>query len=276
MQLDLLAAGGRRRRDVRRAAALLAAVAIAVAAFAFRFNTLGGSLGGFDNDHFVHLLRSDMLLNGEQPLRDFAEAELRGAWPSLGYAASAWAQQLWGPTLLSEAYLTVGGLALAAAIVFLVALDVSKRWPVALLATMCVIAADPKLYNYEKVLILAVAAGLVRLWIVNPSWQRLSLMAIWTAVATLVRHDFGVYVAIACVPAILVRGPGPWTAVLRRLAVYVGVTTLLLLPSIVWVQVYQGVVPYVQATLASVRGESQRTDLPWPTFDPAQGSISAM
>jgi hypothetical protein len=35
--------------------------------------------------------------------------------------------------------------------------------------------------------------------------------------------------------------------------------------------VYQGVVPYVQATLASVSGESQRTDLPWPTFDLSEG-----
>ncbi len=50
-----------------------------------------------------------------------------------------------------------------------------------------------------------------------------------------------------------------------------GLTTLLLVPSIVWVQVYKGVVPYIQATLASITGESQRTDLPWPTFDLAQG-----
>ena len=266
-------AGMRTRRGstAQRATALLAALAIAALVFALRFNTLGGSLGGFDNDHYVHLLRTDMLLNGEQPLRDFAEAELRGAWPSLGYAVSAWAQQLWGATLLSEAYLTVGGLALATAVVFLVALDVSQRWLVALLATACVIAAGPKLYNYEKVLMLAVAAGLARLWIVRPSTSGLALLAVWTAVATLFRHDFGVYVALTAVAAILVRGPGPWTAVARRLALYVAVTTVLLLPSIVWVQVYAGVVPYVQATLENVKGESARTDLAWPTFDPEQG-----
>jgi hypothetical protein len=259
------------RAKARYGAALLVAALIAVFAFGFRFNTLGGSLGGFDNDHYVHLLRTEMLLHGEQPLRDFAEAELRGAWPSLGYAASAWAQQLWGPTLLSEAYLTVGGLALAAAVVFLVAFDVSKRWLVALLATLCVIASGPKLYNYEKVLVLAMTAALVRLWIVHPTWPRLLLMAIGTAVATLFRHDFGVYVAIASGSAILVRGPGPWTAIVQRVGAYVGITTLLLLPSIVWVQVYQGVVPYVQAMLATIDGESLRTDLPWPTFELAQG-----
>ena len=59
------------------------AAAVAFVAFIYRFNTLGGSLGGFDNDHFIYLIRTDMLLAGEQPLRDFVDAELRGAWPAL-------------------------------------------------------------------------------------------------------------------------------------------------------------------------------------------------
>ena len=80
-------------------------------AFVYRFNTLGGALGGFDNDHFIYLIRTDMLLAGEQPLRDFVDAELRGAWPALTYAVSAWAQQIGGRTLLPEAFLTVGALA---------------------------------------------------------------------------------------------------------------------------------------------------------------------
>jgi hypothetical protein len=41
--------------------ALLALLAVAIAAFSFlyRFNTLGGPLGGFDNDHFPQLVRFD-------------------------------------------------------------------------------------------------------------------------------------------------------------------------------------------------------------------------
>ncbi|MGH9256185.1 MAG: hypothetical protein ACRD3C_16630, partial [Vicinamibacterales bacterium] len=110
------------------------AACVACVAFAYRFNTLGGTLAGFDNDHFAHLMRTEMLLHAEQPLRDFADAELRGAWPALSYAVPAWAQQLGGRTLLSEAYLTIGALALAYALVFLCALDLSKQWVVALLA----------------------------------------------------------------------------------------------------------------------------------------------
>ena len=119
----------------RIAIAAVVAVVVGVGAFLFRFNTLGGTLGGFDNDHFTRLIRADMLLQGEQPLRDFADAELRGAWPALTYAMSAWAQQIGGRTLLPEAYLTVGLLTLAFVIVFLLALDLSKRWSVAVLAT---------------------------------------------------------------------------------------------------------------------------------------------
>src|SRR5688572_9611123 len=42
-------------RPWRIAVAAAAAVLIAAVAFLFRFNSLGGSLGGFDNDHFIYL-----------------------------------------------------------------------------------------------------------------------------------------------------------------------------------------------------------------------------
>lgn len=255
----------------RVALAVAVAAAIGVVAFALRFNALGGTMGGFDNDHFVHLIRTDLLLNGEQPLRDFAEAELRGAWPSLGYAASAWAQQLWGRTLLSEAYLTVGGIALTAAGVFLLALHLSGRWSVAFLAVACVLASHPKLYNYEKLLVLFVCAALVRIWVLRPSWAAMGALALWTAVAGLVRHDYAVYVGAAVATALAVHGPAPFTLRARRLAVYGGMTLVLLLPSIVWVQRHLGVAAYVQRTLESVRGESSRTALVWPQLTVSDG-----
>ena len=255
----------------RVAAALLVAAVIASVAFVFRFNNLGGTLGGFDNDHFVHLLRADMLRNGEQPLRDFAEAELRGAWPSLGYAMSVWAQQVWGSTLLAEAYLTVGVLALAAAGVFLLSLHLSQRWFVSLLAAACVIVSEPKLYNYEKVLVLLVGALLVHLWIVRPSYPRLAALSAWTSVAILFRHDFGVYVAVASAAALLTRGPASITGRARRLAAYAAITVLLLLPSIVWVQAYAGIATYAQRTLETVQMESARTRLVRPAFETGAG-----
>ena len=117
----------------RVALAALAAAVIGTLAFLYRFNTLGGALGGFDNDHFTRLARADALLQGQQPLRDFVDAELRGAWPALTYQSSAWAQEIGGRTLLPEAYLMASLLTIAHVIVFLLALDLSKRWAIALL-----------------------------------------------------------------------------------------------------------------------------------------------
>jgi len=58
---------------------------VAVLLFAFtclyRFNTLGGRFGGFDNDHFVPFAYAKQVQAGEQPLRDFDGLGLQGAWP---------------------------------------------------------------------------------------------------------------------------------------------------------------------------------------------------
>ena len=112
---------------MKNALALLVAAAVAVVAFLYRFNTLGGTLGGFDNDHFVHFSRAIQMVHGEQPLRDFVDAGLQGGWPSLTYCASAWAQRIWGDSLLGEAYLTVGALAVAAAVTLLTVYGLTHR-----------------------------------------------------------------------------------------------------------------------------------------------------
>ena len=95
-------------------------------------------------------MRTDMVLRGEQPLRDFTDAELRGARPSLSYVLSAWAQQIGGRNLWPEAVLTIGALALSYAIVFALAADLSKSLSIGLLAAAVALVTRPKLYNYPK------------------------------------------------------------------------------------------------------------------------------
>jgi hypothetical protein len=251
----------------RIAMAALVACAIAACAFVYRFNTLGGTLGGFDNDHFIYLIRTDMVLAGEQPLRDFVDAELRGAWPALTYSVSAWAQQLGGRTLLPEAYLTVGLLALAYAITFLVALDVSKRWSIALLAAAAAIVTAPKLYNAQKVIVLALGVWAIRAVVRKPSVLRLATAAAATAVAALFRHDYGLYLAAGMLVALATRDVTRWTAGARSIGVYVGLTAAFLLPSLLWVQFYAGLREYAVGAVASVVAERTRTPLILPDFD---------
>jgi hypothetical protein len=248
----------------RLATAVVLALVIAAVAFAYRFNTLGGALGGFDDDHFAHLMRTEMLLRGEQPLRDFSESELRGAWPSLSYELPAIAQRLGGRNLLSEAYLTTAALAVAHATLFLLALELSKRWSVALLATALAIATAPKLYNYHKVLMLALVALAIRGAVANPTVPRLACAAVVTAVAALFRHDYGVYVVVGMVAGLVLRDVANWSLMARRVGTYLGLSALCALPSAIWVQVYEGIPAFVMNALTSSQLETGRTPLPWP------------
>ncbi len=49
----------------------LLVVAVFAAAFFYRFNTLGGELGGLTNDEFGYLARGRQIQSGELPFRDF-------------------------------------------------------------------------------------------------------------------------------------------------------------------------------------------------------------
>jgi hypothetical protein len=246
--------------------ALLAAAVIGCVAFAYRFNALGGALGGFDNDQFTVLMRTEMLFHGERPLRDFSDAGLSGAWPPLSYLLPKWAQEIGGRNLLSEAYLTVGILALVYALVFLIALDLSRRWSMALLATALAIATGPKLYNYSKVVTLTAGAFAIRAVALHPTTVRLFLAAAVTAIAALFRHDYAVYVGVAMTLGLLARDPRDWRATARHIALYIGFGTILLLPTAIAVQMYHGIPQYLRDGLESSQIEARRTELRWPVL----------
>ena len=251
----------------RVAVAVLLACLVGGTAFSYRFNMLGGSLGGFNNDHYDVLLGSEMLLRGEQPMRDFTDFELKAAWPALSYAVPAWAQQIGGRNMLTEAYLTVGALALAAALVFLLALELSRRWTIAVLVAVLVIATGPHLYNYTKVLTLTLGALALLAAVKEPTTRRLSYAAAATALAVLFRHDLGVYLGVGTVVGLLARDAWAWTVIIRNLGVYASITAGLLLPGAVWIQFYQGIPSYLASNMEISRLAEQRTHLSWPVFD---------
>ena len=59
--------------------------------FLYRFNTLGGALGGFQNDEFGYLARARQIQAGDVPFRDFNDP----GWFLTDYLAAA-AQWLGG------------------------------------------------------------------------------------------------------------------------------------------------------------------------------------
>jgi hypothetical protein len=245
---------------------LLLALLLASFAFLFRFNALGGSLGGFDNDEFQMLTRVDLLFAGEQPLRDFADGDLRGVWPALSYEVPALAQRIWGRNLLVHAFLTLTALALCAGIVFVFARHLSSSWVCAFLAAGVVMASGAKAYNYTKVLALTVAAVAVYASISAPTVARLGALAAWTVIAALFRHDYGVYVAVAVIAGLVASEPRAWNVLLRRVATYVGWCLVFSAPSLLWLAFHGGISRYLAIVLASIRDEGRRLER-WPVVD---------
>jgi hypothetical protein len=232
--------------------------------FLYRFNTLGGAYGGFDNDHFLYLAAAKQVEAGEQPLRDFQDG-MHGAWPSLTYELSAAAQRYVGDHLRAEALLTVIGVALGTAIGFVAGAMVAP-WPWALSTAVLAAWLAPKLYGYPKVLVMAIAAWLIVGTRGLPTWRRTSAMAVLTAAAFLFRHDYAVYCALAIAVVLLLSGRVTWRERLMRGVGYVVMTSILLAPSLWWIHRYRGVTEYVRNAMEMSRAEYERTLIGWPAF----------
>ena len=213
------------------------------------------------------------VLRGERPLRDFVDAGLQGAWPALTYELSALAQRLGGETLLSEAVLCVGAIALSATLLFRAAASVAGVWA-SVVVTLLSVATSTRLYGYHKVLVSSVAVALLLHYARAPSMRNLCLMAAWSAVAFLFRHDYLVYVALATV-CLIVTLPGlPMVRRARVAITYVGLTGLLLLGPVYSVHRFVGLGSYLSSNIESARREAGRTDLEWPAFESVTGPIA--
>ena len=120
---------------------------------------------------------------------------------------------------------------------------------------MLTIVAFPRLYNHHKVFLYVAAIGLA--WVAHRgSRWHVSLMAAMTALASLLRHDHGIYIVVMMVCFLGLRewgGAQLW----RRLGPYAGVTFGLLLPCLIFVQTTTGLVLYA----AGSGSQSQTTTL---------------
>ena len=268
--IDTAASVARRHAIPARRLALMAIVLVVFVAL-YRFNTLGGALGGFDDDHFVPFAYALQVEAGEQPLRDFTGLGLQGAWPSLTYEVSAAGQRAFGRNLRSEAIVSIAGLAAGTVLTLVAAAFVAPAWT-AFAFTLLSVFTAPKLYNYPKVLLLAAAAAAIGWYARNPSLKVAALLGAVTAIAFLFRHDFAVYVAVGAVVAVAAAGrPGRAAAHLAACAL---VACVLLLPSLVFVQRQVGIATYLRDSVTASRQESGRTQLRWPAFASRSGDAT--
>jgi hypothetical protein len=252
---------------------LMVPCAIFVLAFLYRYNALGGALGGFDGDHFIYYLGATAVAHGERPLRDFADAGVMGAWPALTYELPGLAQRMIGETFLTEALLTVSLLALALAVAAATAGGIAGRGA-AFAAVTAMLFASTKLYGYSKVLVFAVAATLFVRFVREPSRARAAHIGAWAAVAFLFRHDYLVYLVVP-VLVLMIAGTPRWRDAVDRLAVCALVVTVLLVLPIYSIHHYVGLGTYLETARSLVAQETERTTFHWPHFGPAPGGLTA-
>lgn len=235
------------RRHLSRASLWAGALVTFAAVFAYRWLTVN-----FTNDQFVPLSRARQILLGDVPVRDFFDPGL-----FLHHYASAAALYLAGGTLLGEAVLTIIFMALGSALVYVLASRLTRSWIIGTAAAAVAVATFPRLYGYPKVFLFVLAIGCAWRYQVRRTAANLSLIGAATAVAFLFRHDHGAQIGIAVtVFLILLHWPGSAAGVrplAYALGVYSGVTIVLVLPFVVFIQSVVGVPRYLAGLTPQAR-----------------------
>ena len=236
----------------------LAAV-VFLTAFFYRFNTLGGVLGGFTNDEFGYLSRARQIQGGDVPFRDFNDP----GW-FLTDCLSAAAQWLGGYNLRSEALLTVGMLSLGAALTFLLARRAAGSIVVALVAVGVSIALDARHYNYPKIVLYA--AGLMLAWayVDRPDGIRRMGLGALVGLAFLFRHDHLVYLGALSLMTVAFVHRSSLRDGVRAAMGLCGATAVFVAPFLVFLALSGGVVEYFRAALVYVTRDAERTSFSFP------------
>jgi hypothetical protein len=205
---------------------------------------------GFPNDHYFHVARARQMLLGEWPVRDFVDP---GA--PLQYVLSAVSRWLFGDVAGPELLVVAGGVAVGAAATVVCASWLARSLVIGVGVAMLEILASPRSYSYPKMLLYGLAGCVIVATSSNASRARVAVAAVLTAIAFLMRHDHGLFIGAGCAVAIVLSASG-LTDAARRFGLFAAVVAALLLPWAVWVQYYQGLVPYFEMGIAVSRREA--------------------
>ena len=231
------------------------AVVTAVFAFAYRYF----SHNDFANNHFVHLARAQAMLLGDLPVRDYTEEGV-----PLTVALSAVFQALVGPSPFAELLFAVMSFAAAAAATYWVAVRLTGFRTLGFLAAALQILAAPRLNGHPKMLVYPVFMLLAVRYVERPHVRRLALLAGWTAIAFLLRHDHGVYLGLAAATVILLTHWRDGIRMIARASVaYGAILALCLAPYMIYVQWQLGIVNYFRVGIGMSRKEPRQV-FAWP------------
>ena len=236
------------------------ALVVGSVAFAVRY----ALTGAIENDHFVTFARAVQVLYGDLPVRDFEDP----GFP-LSYLLSTAVAAVFGPSLLVNVLLCVLLLAVTSAVTYLLVFRATESQTAAIVAGAFTVAVSPRLYNATKVIVPVVAIWLSWRYADNPRPRRLVALALWSAVAFLLRHDYLIYVALGNIVLLITcHSRVPRRAALR-VAAYAVLSLLFILPWLLYVQLHEGLPSYFSSALRFTVAEGRRTatgSLPWVFF----------
>ena len=233
------------------------AVIVGTAAFATRY----ALTGAIENDHFVTFSRAVQVLYGDWPVRDFEDP----GFP-LSYLLSTAVAAVFGPSLLVNVLLCILLLAVTSAFTYLLVFRATESQIAAIVAGALTVVVSPRLYNATKVIVPVIAIWLAWRYADNPGPRRLIVLAIWTAVAFLVRHDYLVFVALGNMLLIIACHSGVRRETGLRLAGYIALSLVFILPWLLYVQGFEGLPEYFASAVRFTAAEGRRTaagSLPW-------------
>jgi hypothetical protein len=231
---------------------------MAIAAFTFLYRLL--TLRDFTNDHFMQLAWAQQLLFGELPGRDFLDPG-----QPLATAISALGQWV-APGPFSEAVICAAMLGVTAALLHVVVTRMTGSALVGLAAAAASVALAPRFYNYPKLLVPAVALWLLQRYGTRRDRRTLVLTGGWIAAATLLRHDLGIYAALAVATGLVVVEWPRAGAAARALVTTAVATLVIALPYVVFVSWSEGIAEHVRVGLEFTGNEAHQLRYAWPAF----------
>jgi hypothetical protein len=235
---------------------VIGALALALLTIAYRYL----SFTDFSNDHFVHLSVAQQITMGALPVRDFVERGL-----PLMPAISAAGQVLFGEGLRSELWVIALAYGVAAALTYVVALQLSSSVTVAALSALVPVVVYPVSYSYPKLLAPALGFAAAFWYCAKPDTVRAVLLSAAIAVAFLLRHDLGVFLGVS-VMAMVDAYHGVARATLVMAARTAAIALLIVSPYLAWVQAYEGLSAYVREGVVFSQREAERAN--WWTPPP--------
>lgn len=228
-----------------------AAVAVIVGTIAFVVRY--ALTGAIENDHFVTFARALQVLHGDWPVRNFEDP----GFP-LSYLLFSAVAALFGPSLFVNVLLCVLLLALTSAFTYVLTIRATASQTAAIAAAAFTVDLYPRLYNATKVIVPVIAIWLAWRYADAPRRGRLFALAAWTAVAFLLRHDYFVYVTLGNI-VLLAASEGRPLESGARVARYLALSLLLMLPWLLYVQTYEGLPAYFSSALEFTAVEGRRT-----------------